>query len=496
MKKGQNKCVMEVQINYLKNVPSDDGDFLLKWSFSNMKGVIENLKCSNRTITGTENDIIEVLCNEVKLYGTKITKQNLKFMLIQNITSQKKKKEINFGTGFIDLSPFTTIRIKREISIKIKAEKSDFSFECHLTIWNKDTLTDITYANNSDEKKVKMVGFKQIESEEEEENIIPKKIDNSLEIPRTLEDMVNDIDEETDEQLMVVTYPPSTGPIDLQEIFDSLKNMKGDFDSIDNFIELLKKWWSDNDAHIELNIIPISMEDWIDCVWLIKTLETFKVIKFGFEEENNIESQCKLQIEKALKDTKKRLTKLVQERVEGMLKNLILSTAFDSTKSNFEEGIATAYVRFISSVYESVCKISSTYANSFIRQLFHFSIYSIFEGIVDSHNVDGSKGFQLNYFGVCIQNEMDQVTVLRKYREEFIPIIEVSRLLTMPLDVDLMKLKEEVFPTVKYNLLLKILQEFKPGNSNPNPIPKSVFKFLSKHLEQEPIPSKYDLIEN
>ena len=457
-----------VQFDYCNRFPLKTGIIQLKWSLEKQNGVLTNLTLQkNRTIVFKTADFIEVQLND------KANKQHFRVSFEEVIDENTTKEH---GKGKIDIVPHRGNDEKKKVCITMETEDKK-TYDLYVMIFNKNltTFDDVPHP---------------LERNYTQEEFTERQfMDYGAEAPRSLEDMV---EEDFGEDVTFIKYERSKGPIDLQQLFESTQSMKGDYECVDEYAKLLAKWWRSKDAYMELNSIPMLMETYEDYFWLIKVINEYKMMEFGFED--NKTTQCQLQIDYLLKDINKRVLGLIQDRIDSSLKNIIQSTVFDSSRCLYEEGVANSLANFMKYIYEGALKISPTFSDKLVRQSFHFLNYLIIEKIIQYKNVNGMKGFQLSFLAISIQAVLNQFSVLRKFIDLMSPVIEVSRLLTMPISLQMVQNKDDIFPSLSTNLIYKLLEVFKKDDVNPNKVPSDVFKWLSKHFESTPIPSRFDLI--
>ncbi|EMD48301.1 hypothetical protein KM1_052930 [Entamoeba histolytica HM-3:IMSS] len=291
----------------------------------------------------------------------------------------------------------------------------------------------------------------------------------------------------------IIQYKKNSGSIDLREVFDSVNNLKGNLDDLDSFIILMKKWWCDGQPHIELNVLPMIMDDYKQCVWLLIGMKDLggKIRKPGTKM-----SQRDIQINEIYESTFVRAVKLISARIEGILDYLISVTMFDSKRSTFEEGVANGTAEIMNDIFESVSKNDQSIADRLLKQICHFICYYIIEEMLKRNKINGMKGFQINYFVSCIQSQVFKKYIsLKKYMKCLDPLLEFCRLLTMPMSLEIVQMKDEVFPSLSVSLISKTLRSFRLDSYNLNRVPQRVFDYLFEHPDGKNILSRYDILK-
>ncbi|EDR22567.1 hypothetical protein EDI_043450 [Entamoeba dispar SAW760] len=296
-----------------------------------------------------------------------------------------------------------------------------------------------------------------------------------------------------EELVPIIQYKKNSGTIDLREVFDSVNSLKGNLDDLDSFIILMKKWWCDGQPHIELNVLPMIMDDYKQCVWLLIGIKDLggKIRKSGTKM-----SQRDIQINEIYESTFVRAVKLISARIEGILDYLISVTMFDSKRSTFEEGVANGTAEIMNDIFESVSKNDQSISDRLLKQICHFICYYIIEEMLQRNKINGMKGFQMNYFVSCIQSQVfKKYTPLKKYMKCLDPLLEFCRLLTMPMSLEIIQMKDEVFPSLPVSLISKTLHSFRLDSYNLNRVPQRVFDYLFEHPDGKNILSRYDILK-
>lgn len=537
-------------------VPCDDGPFVLQWKRGKKecnKGVIKNLNCVDNKIAGSLFNVIMLNCTLIKS-GKSYSDKVMKFTLSQVRGSGKKVKYIPFGISFVNLAEYVDCATKREVVMEMKTKKGAL-FSCTITVQclGGVEVSEVDRTEVLDEKKgaslferstesvseesteaaqdvastsgqedgrdcsvvveesavaqpepipvrrkrgMALVGYTREESDEtgeEEEAQSEKTPENIFSAPVQLKSLTELAMEDTDADRQVIDYRKSNNNIDLREVLDAVRTVKGHFDDMDSFVVLLKKWWSDGDPHYELSLLPMSMDTYEECIWLLLAL---KDVGGKIRKQEVKMSSRDLQITDVYEQTYKRAVKVASFKLEGILNYLVDTPVFDSQKSNYEEGIGCGVAEMLNGFYECACKIESRVAERLTRQIVHFIAYYLIEEMVSRNRVCGTKGFQLSFFVSCVQSSVSRkFPPLAKFMKYFDPMTEVCRMLTMPMSLEIIQLKDEIFPTLTTGLMARVLNLFRLDQYNLNRVPKSVFDYLLQHDDFKPTPSRYDILK-
>ena len=343
------------------------------------------------------------------------------------------------------------------------------------------------YSEESGADDPVLVGFKRGRSNENSEddreynaNIFESTRMRELEKPQELTDDM-------------IQYKKTPGVIDLREVIDSTKDLKGQLNDIDTFIILLKKWWGDGKPHFELNLLPLIMETYIDCIWLLITL---KDVGGKVKKQNAKMTQRDLQINEVYENTYIKAVKLISNKYESLLDYLVDINNFDSRRSEYEEGVALSCMELMNDIYQITNKYDSSICDRFMKQICHFISYYIIEEMLSRNKVNATKAFQLMYFISCVEGTISKhYKHLKIYVKCLDPLMEVCRLMSFPMSVDIIMLKDEIFPSIGSSLILKILNAFKIDGYNLTKIPKDVFDWLFEHNDNQYIPSRFTILK-
>ncbi|ELP87430.1 hypothetical protein EIN_096970 [Entamoeba invadens IP1] len=280
--------------------------------------------------------------------------------------------------------------------------------------------------------------------------------------------------------------------IDIREVIDSFST-KGHLDDLDSFVILLKKWWADGKSHAELDIIPMVLETIDDCVWAIMAIKEVggklqKTTRKGGREE---------QIDLIYERIYIKAVKICSFKMEGLLDYLVDSPSFDSQKSTYEEGVANGIVEMVNQFYEKANKLSDNVAERLTTQIIHFICYYIIEELISRDKIQGMKGFQMSYLVSCMVNRVcinNKYICLKKYMIGFDPLTELCRLITMPLTLDIVKMKEQVYPTLPYEYAMRALNKFKLDDFNLSRIKTDVKDYLFENGSGEVPTSRFTIL--
>ncbi|KAL7722208.1 C2 NT-type domain-containing protein [Entamoeba marina] len=411
---------------------------------------------------------------------------------------QKQKKKSNNPFDDLDDSPKQPKKQKTLISVHENSrtpQSKTLKTSTTKTQLSSQKINSVSSPNIRKKKEVNLIAYEEpIESESEsseEKYTNPAPAQSFFGSSRSK--TIADFAEEAEYIEPIVKFSKPDGFIDLREVFDSASELKGNLNETESFVVLLKKWWGDGNCHIELEVLPLHMETFEECIWLLLCLRDVggRLHKGG--EKKLARDQ---QIEDMYEKTFVKVTRMMSLEIGGLLTQLVSITFFDSKRSRFEEGVASATTKILLEKYEILSKYDLKLGNRITLQIIHFINYYIIEEILAQKRICGMKGFQINYFLSCVFDIINSQSLsLKKYIKYFAPLNEVCRLLSMPITLDIIKSKDDIFPSLPSALIHKLLRDFRLDSFNLQRISSSVLNWIFEHSDGKPIPSRFDVIQ-